>query len=152
MNDILKNKYLFDWVLVNELAVGKAPKKLSDLLTLKEEGIISILSLCSKEEVAEPSELKEMFISKRLVLPDHKYKRKLQLEEFILVLETLSELIKNGPVLVHCVAAIERSPLVCMGWLIKNYGLSPQESLDYLMQTHPGTNPLPDQFKILKNI
>ena len=93
-----------------------------------------------------------MFIAKRVVIPDHKYERELTLNEINNVLDILSELLKNGPVLVHCVAAVERSPLICMGWLIKNRDLSPQEALDYLMQVHPGTSPLSININLLNSI
>lgn len=148
----LESNYKFDWVLINELAIGKAPKKFSDLQLIKSKGIISILSLCSVSEAKPPDELDNMFIAKRVVIPDHKYKRDMNLNEINKALEVLSELLTNGPVLVHCVAAVERSPLICMGWLIKNKGISPQEALDYLMQIHPGTSPLSPQIKLLNSV
>ena len=52
-----KSNYKFDWVLINELAIGKAPKKSSDLQLIKSKGIISILSLCSVSEAKPPDEL-----------------------------------------------------------------------------------------------
>jgi len=55
-------------------------------------------------------------------------------------------------VFVHCLAAMERSPLLCMAWLVRSRGLSPQRALDYLQQQHPGTNPLPDQWRVLKQL
>lgn len=148
----LKSNYKFDWVLINELAIGKAPKKYSDLQLIKSKGIISILSLCSISEAKPPEELDKMFIAKRVVIPDHKYERELTLNEINNVLDILSELLNNGPVLVHCVAAVERSPLICMGWLIRNKDLSPQEALDYLMQVHPGTSPLSININLLNSI
>ena len=148
----LQREYNFDWVLINELAISRAPKTISDLQFLKRSGIVSILSLCSISEVKSPKELESMFNARRIVLPDHKYKRKMTLDELNFVLDNLSNLLDSGPVLVHCVAAVERSPIVCMGWLVRNNGLSPQEALDYLMQAHPGTSPLSNQFSLLNNI
>ena len=147
-----KKKYELDWVLINELAIGRAPIKLSDLQTIESKGIISILSLCSISEAKPPQELEQMFYAKRVVLPDHKYKREINVAEINKALDVLSELLTNGPVLVHCLAAVERSPLICMAWLIRNKNLSMQEALDYLMQIHPGTSPLSSQIKILNSI
>ena len=147
-----EKKYELDWVLINELAIGRAPSKLSDLQTIESKGIISILSLCSISEAKPPQELEQMFYVKRVVLPDHKYKREINVDEINKALDVLAELLAKGPVLVHCFAAVERSPLICMGWLIRNKNLSLQEALDYLMQIHPGTCPLSSQIKILKSI
>ena len=58
----------------------------------------------------------------------------------------------HGPVYVHCVAAMERSPLVCLAWLVKQRRLKPARALDYLMQVHPGTNPLPGQLALLQKL
>ena len=65
-------------------------------------------------------------------------------------LAALRELRASGPVFVHCLAAMERSPLVCLAWLVSRHGQSPQAALDYLMQVHPGTNPLPGQLQLLQ--
>ena len=67
-------------------------------------------------------------------------------------LTTLAELRQQGPVYVHCVAAMERSPLVCLAWLVRRHGLTPHRALDYLMQVHPGTNPLPGQLALLSEL
>jgi protein-tyrosine phosphatase len=72
-----------------------------------------------------------------------------QLEQAMLF---LADLQPQGPVYVHCVAGVERSPLVCMAWLVRRHSLSPQRALDYLMEVHPGTNPLPGQFHLLGKI
>ena len=39
-----------------------------------------------------------------------------------------------------------------MAWLIKTKGLTVNESLSYMMQVHPGTNPLPSQLKVLNKL
>ena len=141
-----------DWVLQNELAIGQAPRTLVDVNELKKNGIFSILSLCSKEEISSDVEIEKFFFLKRVVLPDHKYKAALTLDKLNLAIEELSEIISKGPVYVHCVAGVERSPLVCMAWLIKNQNLTPIQALDYLMEVHNGTNPLPEQLALLKYI
>ena len=144
-----ENSFSFDWVLINELAVGSAPKNNNHTLKLKDYGIKSIFSLCSEKEANPPEGIKEEFITSRLVLPDHKVNKNLEKKDLLLALKILAELKVNGPVFVHCVASIERSPLICMAWLVHDKGLSPQRSLDYLSQVHPLTNPLPRQYKLL---
>ena len=141
-----------DWVLQNELAIGQAPRTIVDVNELEKNGILSILSLCSKEEISSDLEIEKFFFLKRVVLPDHKYKAALTLDKLNLAIEELSKIISKGPVYVHCVAGVERSPLVCMAWLIKNQNLTPIQALDYLMEVHNGTNPLPEQLALLKLI
>ena len=67
-------------------------------------------------------------------------------------MKILTEIKLLGPVFVHCVASVERSPLICMAWLIKMHNLSPKQALDYLMEIHKGTNPLPSQYNILLSL
>ena len=146
------NKFKINWVLNEELAVGTAPQKQKDLEKLADEGIKSIFSLCDENEVKNDLNLDEFFEHKRYVLPDHKTGKILSSIELKESLEILRNLLKSGPVFVHCYAAVERSPLVCMAWLMKEHRLTLDQSLDYLMQSNPGTNPLPGQLRVLKEI
>lgn len=66
-----------------------------------------------------------------------------------MALQALVELQAEGPVFVHCVAAMERSPLICLAWLMRKRGLTRLQALDYLTELHPGTNPLPEQLALL---
>ena len=146
------SKFKINWVLNEELAVGTAPQKNEHLKKLEDEGIKSIFSLCGENEVKSDLKLDELFNHKRYVLPDHKTGKifsSMELNESLVILRNL---LKSGPVFVHCYAAVERSPLVCMAWLMKEHRLTLQQSLDYLMQTNPGTNPLPGQLRVLKEI
>ena len=144
--------FTFDWVLVDKLALGPCPLKERHVEILKRNNIQSILSLCSEEEAKSPLSMKNQFICERIVLPDHKYKEVLTMQQINEALVLLQSLMSNGPVFVHCVASIERSPLICMAWLVKNHNLSPQQSLDYMMEVHKGSNPLPIQFDLLKKL
>ena len=145
-------RFKVNWVLNQELAVGTAPQKQKHLKKLADEGIKSILSLCDENELKNDLNLAELFDHKRYVLPDHKTGKILSTIELNESLVILKDLLKSGPVFVHCYAAVERSPLVCMAWLIKEHHLTLQQSLDYLMQANSGTNPLPGQLRVLKEI
>jgi len=145
-------KISINWVLTNKLAVGPAPRKQEDLEVLKKNRIKWIFSLCSENEVNVEVNYEEHFCCKRIVLPDHKYKEDLTIDKLNLAINTLAEIIEFGPVYIHCVAGIERSPLVCMAWLVKHYDLTPTQALEYLMDVNAGTNPLPKQFRLLKLI
>ena len=141
-----------DWVLRDELAVGAIPKTYKDILELKKNQIQSILSLCAKDEYPVKINCEEYFSCKRVVLPDHKYKNPPNIEQLNLALDTLESIINSGPVYVHCVAGVERSPLVCMACLVKKHDLTPTQALDYLMDIHSGTNSLPKQLRLLHHL
>ena len=141
-----------NWVLNNQLALGPAPRKIEDIKELKNNKIKGILSLCSENEINVEVNYEENFSCKRIVLPDHKYKEALTIDQLNAAINILEEIIELGPIYIHCVAGVERSPLVCMAWLVKHYDLTPTEALDYLMNVNVGTNPLPAQFGLLNLI
>ena len=89
---------------------------------------------------------------KRCVLPDHRTGRMPELAELETALAALAVLRQQGPVFVHCVAAMERSPLVCLAWLVSRHSQTPERALDYLMQVHPGTSPLAGQLALLERL
>ena len=144
-----KSSFQFDWVLTNELAVGCAPKSDRHIQRLLDEGIKGVLSLCSEEEAAPPDLLFEKMKTSRVVLPDHRFHRHPTIEEVGRALEELKALKQSGPVYVHCMAGIERSPLVCIAWLVTQKNLTPERALAYVMEVHPGTCPLPGQLNVV---
>ena len=141
-----------DWVLIDELAIGPAPREQRHLDRLHELGIKGVLSLSSTTEAEPPEKFDQFFETRRIVLPDHRAGRMPSTKELETALENLRELIIKGPVFVHCVAAMERSPLVCLAWLVRQHRMTPERALDYLMQQHPGTNPLPGQLALLHEL
>lgn len=144
------SRFRIDWVLKEQLALGPAPQKEDHLRRLEREGVRAVLSLCDAPELPMPADLAQRFQWERQVLPDHRSGRNPTAEELEGALEAVARLRRQaGPVFVHCVASMERSPLVCLAWLMRERGLSRLEALDYLMQVHPGTNPLPGQLGIL---
>ena len=146
-------KFKVTWVLIDEVGIGKAPSKDKHAAVLAEAGIKSILSLCSPEEASLSIKIEENFVYRRLVLPDHKSSKSIKLDQLNQALDVIEEFLQSaGPVYVHCIAAMERSPLVCLGWLIRKHQLDPQSALDYMMQIHPGTNPLPEQLNLLNHV
>ena len=148
----MQQRFKIDWVLVDELAIGPAPLANRHVLRLQDAGIKAILSLCEKEKAPPPSSMQELFACHRHVLPDHRSGRLPKPSELKKALFLLAELNKEyGSVYVHCVASMERSPLVCMAWLVQRHRLRPDQALDYVMQMHPGTNPLPGQLALLHN-
>lgn len=152
MKKLNEDLFQVNWILNNELAIGPAPTQEKHLMTLNANNIKSIISLCEEKEACFLEKINLMFNFKRIVLPDHKTQKIIDLESVEEVLKAIEILEKEGPIFVHCVAAVERSPLVGMAWLIKKHQLTPSEALDYLMEVNPGTCPLPSQLLILNKI
>ena len=144
-----EKRFKLDWVLNNELAVGPAPLKESHFEYLANKNIKSILNLCNEKEAPIDEKFKLLFNFKRFTLPDHKVNKEIEIDEIKQIINIIESLKSSGAVYIHCYAGVERSPLICMAWLISKHKLSPQRSLDYLMEVHKGSNPLPSQYKLL---
>lgn len=147
-----RNRFRIDWVLVDELALGPAPLAERHLDRLEAEGVQAVFSLCDTAEAPPPAGMESRFRCARLVLPDHRSGHPPELSQLQQALATLAELRTYGPVFVHCLAAMERSPLLCLAWLVQHHGQPLQRALDYLQQLHPGTNPLPEQLRVLHEL
>lgn len=138
------------WVLRGELALGPAPGDPDHWLLLEREGVRAVLSLCGEQEWIPPEELRRRFSWIRWALPDHRSGRHPSREELEGAIGELTRLQDQaGAVFVHCLVGMERSPLVCLAWLMRTRGLSRLQALDYLMQVHPGTSPLAGQLRVL---
>ena len=144
--------FSLDWVLIDKLALGRIPTKKEHLKLLIDNGIKSIFSLCDENESDKFVDFSIDFHHKRLVLPDHKYESQITLEELKLAVKILKELYELGPTFVHCIASMERSPLVCMAWLVKEMNYDHISALEYLMSIHKETNPLPSQLSLLQKL
>tara|TARA_B100000212_G_scaffold340880_1_gene322562 strand:+ start:1207 stop:1665 length:459 start_codon:yes stop_codon:yes gene_type:complete len=142
-------RFKINWVLSDELAIGPAPLKESDFIKLKDNNIKSILNLCSEEEAPVYRDFIKDFTHRRFTLPDHKVNKNILVSEIKEIIEIIEIIKDKGPLFIHCYAARERSPIICMSWLVVKHNLSPQRALDYLMEVNPRTNPLPSQFKLL---
>ena len=148
----MKKRFKLDWVLSNELAVGPAPRKKSHFEYLANKNIKCILNLCNEKEAPIDDIYKSAFNFKRYTLPDHKVNKEIELYEVKEIIQIIETLLSYGAIYIHCFAGVERSPLICMAWLISKHKLSPQRALDYLMEVHKGSNPLPSQYKLLSHI
>ena len=143
-----------NWVLIDELGIGTPPRSLEDLEVLLDMGIKSILSLCSTSESNNKNimnEIKKYFNYEYAILPDHKSGRAPSNIEIEDALNKLVLLRENGPVFVHCLAAAERSPIICMKYLMRFKKLDLITSLEYLRRVNQSTNPLKIQLDVLKN-
>ena len=135
-------KFRHNWVLSDKLLVGEAPHKKENINLLESYEIKSILCLCDEKEFPLNDQIETSFNFKRIVLPDHKHERTITLLEIEQAIMTLSKLLDEGKVYVHCFAGLERSPLICMGYLMFRKNLTLIESIEYVMSVNPGSCPM----------
>lgn len=145
-------KFSLDWVLINKIGIGPVPSSSNHFKILKENKIKSILSLCDEKESPTLDFVRDNFIFSRIPLPDHKKGRFPSFQEFQKALDELKKLQEFKPTYVHCLASVERSPLICLGWLVREEGYRIDLAMDYLMQIHPGTSPLPQQLSLVMQL
>ncbi len=143
--------FSISWIIHNKLAIGKAPKKSEDFDKLKNLKIKSIFSLCGEDEVKQPPEIINQFFCKRFVLPDHKSSFLPKINDIKECVAILENLLEKGPVYIHCLAGKERSPLICIAWLMKKRKLELIDALDYVNQQHKISNPLNEHLNLLKS-
>ena len=55
-------------------------------------------------------------------------------------IDNFQNLLKNGPVFMHCHAAVERSPLISIVFMHKFKGLTINQAYDYVKQQNESTN------------
>ena len=148
----MNESFICDWVLTRKIALGRAPKDPKHIKVLHEEGIKSIFTLCGEEDFKFSKNLLNQFKCQRFVLPDHKEGRLPSIDELINALKILKKLQNFAPTYIHCVASMERSPIVCIAWLVYECGYSPDVALAYVMQVHKGTSPLAGQLQLIDQL
>ena len=146
---------IFNWILVNKLAIGTPLNNQKDQLLLKEKKIISILDLRNDFDMSKIDLKKQLYLYKEfntlnVSLPDHNSKRFATKSEIENAVNVLEKLLLNGPVFMHCHAAVERSPLISIAFLLKRKTLNLIQTYDYVKQQNKTTNILLEQLKILQ--
>ena len=142
-------EFVFNWVLINRLLIGSAPKNKEHIKILKSLNIDFILSLCSEEEAPIINELHLNFKNYQIILPDHKSSENISKNQIKKTVERLDLLLQDGNVFIHCYAGIERSPLIIIAWLVKTKKLKLIEAIEYLKGVHPPSRPLQKHLYVL---
>lgn len=127
------------WVLPGQLAVGCLPKR-SDRSRFQQQQISAIVSLCSDAEGSLPDTIRHSFQYAGFPLPDSRYPSRATLSQVQPVLDYIHTCIQQRQVVyVHCLAGVERSPMICAAYLCQYHALSAWEAITYLTQQHPNT-------------
>jgi len=146
-----KYKFIFDWILINKLAIGTSPTKEDDLNQLKKNKVKNILGLCSEKEVNWHENINHDFSCFRFVLPDSHQKKLPTSEQLNTAFNLLKDLVRKDITFIHCVASMERSPLLCIMYVMEKYKLNVEDALDFVKRVHNETNPTNDQLLCIKN-
>lgn len=141
---------IFNWILINKLAIGTPPTSEIDKIFLQDKKIKVILDLRNQFDLSKINYDYEKLIYKEFKyinfgLPDHNSKRFATKDEIDDTLDILEQLFKNGAVFMHCHAAVERCPLISVAFLKKNKKLSLIQSYEYVKQQNKSTNILMEQ-------
>ena len=141
---------IFNWILINKLAIGTPLISEKDRLFLKEKKINSILDLRNKFDLGKIDHEKQLALYKEfnlvnISLPDHNSERFATKSEIQNTLNNLEKLLENGPVFMHCQAAVERSPLISVAFLMKTKQLNYIQAYEYVKQQNKNTNILIQQ-------
>ena len=152
MSNVKNNKFIFNWILTNKLAVGTSPIDSDNIIFLKKKKVRNIIGLCSFEESQWNENLYENFCCQRIVLPDSRKDELPNKKDLLNAFYKLRDAIDDDITFIHCFASIERSPLVCIMYIIYKYNLKIEDALDYVRRTHKYTNPTNSQLSLVKEV
>jgi atypical dual specificity phosphatase len=140
------------WIIQNRLAVGPIPT-VETADSLKSAGIRSVLTLCGEEEGKLAPQVPTDFSWQRFLLPDSHYVERMTTEHLRTAVDLAHSLISTGaPLYVHCLAGMERSPTVCVGYLCLYEKMQVWEALNLVKSNNPRTNITSEQIQVLQSL
>jgi len=146
-----KDRFCCHWVLPGKLAIGPLPTHKNHYAHLQQEQIQAILSLCPETEGSILPEFKDQFHCLSYPLPDSHYQEPLTPEDLGQAVDLIQETLEQGKSLyIHCFAAIERSPTVCLAYLCRHQGLELWESLRFLKEVHRRSAPTETELQAIQ--
>ena len=150
MNNNFENyKFIFNWILKDQLAVGSSPILSSNLNFLKEKKIKHIIGLCAKDEIGWHKNITKDFSAKRISIPDSNSQHLPSFKQLSEIYEVIKKYIDKEAIFIHCFASVERSPLICILLIMNKYKIDVNLALDYVSQKHKYTNPTNAQLRLL---
>ncbi|WP_346289822.1 dual specificity protein phosphatase [Sphaerothrix gracilis] len=138
------------WILPHRLAVGPFPNE-PDLLNLQQAKIQAILTLCPLAEGQLPDSAIAHFHCRRYPLPDSHSPRLLTPDQISAAVSQLHQLLQQDlPTYIHCLAGMERSPLICIAYLCRYQQLPVWEALNHVKAANRRTRLTSQQLKTLQ--
>lgn len=142
----------YSWVLTNRLAVGPMPAGEAHWQQLEQAGLRARFSCCYPNEEG-PAPVPPHWLSEGVPLPDHRRQETLDRARLALALESAQRLLDQGlPLYLHCMAGIERSPLIAVGLTARARNLSLFDALDWVRRCHPVALPIVAHLELLEQL
>jgi len=141
----------YSWVVSGRLAIGPMPRDPAHWQQLEQAGFRSRFSCCYPEEEQCPPP--EHWLQGRVSLPDHRRQEPLQPERLQQALEAAESLVLSQPaVYLHCMAGLERSPLVAAGLIARQRSIDLLAALDVIRLCHPRAMPIYSDLDVLDSV
>jgi hypothetical protein len=141
----------YSWLISGRLAIGPMPRSESHWRQLEEAGFRSRFSCCySEEEICPPP---DHWLQGRVSLPDHRRQEELRPERLRKALDLAAEILAaQPPTYLHCMAGIERSPLLAAGLIARERKIHLLEALDTVRLCHPRAMPIYGDLDVLEAV
>jgi hypothetical protein len=119
---------------------------------LDEAGLRARFSCCYPEEEATLS-VPLHWLSEGVSLPDHRRQEPFEAARLAMALERAQNVLREGPPLyLHCMAGIERSPLIAVGLTARERNLPLFDALDWVRRCHPVAKPIVSHLEVLERL
>ena len=147
---------VFNWILINQFAIGTPVKTNKEKELLQERGIKTVIDLRNKEDLNAINH-QEYIVNlsgyeyQNVPLPDHRTGRLSEPFEIRQAVDILDSSLSKGAVFMHCHAAAERSPLISIAYLHIKKGFSILNSCDFVKQQNRSTIVNMRQLKNINN-
>ncbi len=144
----------FDEILPGKLFCGEMPFGIDDLTELQDNGINAILTVQEENENTVSPLYLENFNWIRLPIPDIRLggiPTEKQLRDGAKILHDWIDQ-KKYVVYVHCYAGQERSPLVCMSYLILWKGMEMESAISFVKEKRKLAHPSIEQLGVLRSL
>jgi hypothetical protein len=142
----------YSWVLTGRLALGPMPASASHWQQLEQAGLRARFSCCYPQELG-PVPPPPHWHSDGVPLPDHRRQETLTQQRLVEAVVRAERLLQTGdPVYLHCMAGIERSPLLAVALTARQRDLSLFEALDWVRRCHPPALPIASQLALLEQL
>jgi hypothetical protein len=143
---------IYSWVITGRLAIGPMPRSEAHWQQLTAAGLRSRFSCCyPEEEIYTPPP--QDWLQGGVCLPDHRRQEPLRPERLVEALSLAQQIIETQPATyLHCMAGMERSPLIAVGLLARERKIDVLGALEAIRLCHPMAQPIFSDLDLLEQV